>query len=75
MRIPTRTCHVTCNITLCFAIRQLNVTVHCPEYLMFFCAMPQTLRYFEPTVCGLIWVEVFTALKILIEDPVHSYKC
>jgi len=61
---------------LCFAIWQFNATVHCPEYLMFFCAMPQTLRlYFEPTVCGLVWVEVFTALKISIEDPVQSSKC
>jgi len=50
---------------LCFAIEQLNVTVHCPEYLMFFCTMPQTLRlYFEPTVCGLMWVEVTAALKV-----------
>jgi hypothetical protein len=50
---------------LCFAVQQLNVAVHSPEYLMFFCTMPQTLRlYFEPTMCGLMWIEVFTALKI-----------
>jgi len=50
---------------LCFAVQQLNVTVHCPEYLMFFFTMPQTVRlYFEPTLCGLMRVEVLTAPEI-----------
>jgi hypothetical protein len=50
---------------LCFAIQQLDVTVHCPEYLIFFCTLAQTMRlYFEPAVFVLMVVEVFTAPKI-----------